>query len=104
MAKKLGLIDGLVQWGIQRAAFAANTWKTQQLDTQDRQLVSMFLSNVSDGDPFTKLADDQKRRIAVTFSWKYSNIRQMGLICRTASRYATPDLLISEAQDLLNHW
>ena len=75
MAKKLGLIDGLVQWGIQRAAFAANTWKTQQLDTQDRQLVSMFLSNVSDGDPFTKLADDQKRRIAVTVSWIYSDIR-----------------------------
>ena len=74
MAKKLGLIDGLVQWGIQRAAFAANTWKTQQLDTQDRQLVSMFLSNVSDGDPFTKLADDQKRRIAVTVSWIYSDI------------------------------
>src|SRR3990167_4497047 len=75
MAKKLGLIDGLVQWSIQRAAFAANTWKTHQLDTQDRQLVSMFLSNVSDGDPFTKLADDQKRRIAVTVSWIYSDIR-----------------------------
>ena len=72
---KLGLVDGLVQWGIGRAAFALNTWKAHQLDSEDRQLVSMFLSNVSEGDPFTKMADDQKRRIAVTVSWIYSDIR-----------------------------
>ena len=78
MAKKgnkLGLVDGLVQWGIGRAAFAVNTWKAHQLDKEDRELVSMFLSNVSEGDPFTKMADDQKRRIAVTVSWIYSDIR-----------------------------
>src|SRR3990167_10302578 len=75
MAKKLGLIDGLVQWSIQRAAFATNTWKTHLLDTEDRQLVSMFLANVSEGDPFAKMADDQKRRVAVTVSWIYSDIR-----------------------------
>ena len=78
MAKKgnkLGLVDGLVQWGIGRAAFAVNTWKAHQLDKEDRELVSMFLSNVSEGDPFTKMADDQKRRVAVTVSWIYSDIR-----------------------------
>src|SRR3990167_3000911 len=78
MAKKgnkLGLVDGLVQWGIARAAFAVNTWKAHQLDKEDRELVSMFLSGVSEGDPFTKMADDQKRRVAVTVSWIYSDIR-----------------------------
>jgi len=30
--------------------------------------------------------------------------QDMGLICRTASAGVTPDLLIGEAHDLLNHW
>ncbi len=30
--------------------------------------------------------------------------QDMGLICRTASASATPDMLISEAHDLLHHW
>jgi len=30
--------------------------------------------------------------------------KQMGLICRTASKIASPEMLINEANDLFNHW
>ena len=30
--------------------------------------------------------------------------QDMGLICRTASAIATPEMLIAEAHDLLNNW
>src|SRR3990167_6941832 len=75
MARKLGLIDRTVKWRIDRAAFAINSWKAHQLDREDRELVSAFLSSVSAGDPFEKMADDQKRRVALSVSWIYSDIR-----------------------------
>lgn len=51
-----------------------------------------------------KIEDRTAREKLKKFIRSFEMPRDMGLICRTASSMATPEMLIAEAHDLLNSW
>lgn len=51
-----------------------------------------------------KIEDRAAREKLKKFIRSFEMPQEMGLICRTASTYATPEMLIDEANELLNTW
>lgn len=75
---------------------------TSNVSIAGRYLV--LLPNSSHRGVSRKIQDRTAREKLKKFIRSFEMPKDMGLICRTASCVATPDMLIDEAHDLLNTW
>src|SRR5277367_1886725 len=75
---------------------------TSNISIAGRYLV--LLPNSSHRGVSRKIEDRNARERLKKFIRSFEMPQDMGLICRTASTYATPEMLIAEAHDLLNNW
>lgn len=75
---------------------------TSNVSIAGRYLV--LLPNSSHRGVSRKIEDRTARERLKRFIRSFEMPQEMGLICRTASCIATPDMLIAEANDLLNTW
>jgi ribonuclease G len=75
---------------------------TSNVSIAGRYLV--LLPNSSHRGVSRKIEDRAAREKLKKFIRSFEMPQEMGIICRTASTYATPDMLIDEANELLNTW
>ena len=75
---------------------------TSNISIAGRYLV--LLPNSSHRGVSRKIEDRNASRKAKKLIRSFEMPQDMGLICRTASASATPEMLIAEANDLLNNW
>lgn len=75
---------------------------TSNVSIAGRYLV--LLPNSSHRGVSRKVEDRAARERLKKLIRSFEMPKDMGLICRTASRLATPEMLINEAQELLNTW
>lgn len=75
---------------------------TSNISIAGRYLV--LLPNSSHRGVSRKIEDRNARERLKKLIRAFEMPKDMGLICRTASSFATPDMLIAEANDLLNNW
>jgi ribonuclease G len=75
---------------------------TSNVSIAGRYLV--LLPNSSHRGVSRKIEDRTAREKLKKFIRSFEMPQEMGLICRTASTYATPEMLIDEANELLNTW
>ena len=75
---------------------------TSNISIAGRYLV--LLPNSSHRGVSRKIEDRTAREKLKKFIRSFEMPQEMGLICRTASTYATPEMLIDEANELLNTW
>lgn len=75
---------------------------TSNISIAGRYLV--LLPNSSHRGVSRKIEDRGAREKLKKFIRSFEMPKEMGLICRTASCVATPEMLIEETHDLLNHW
>ena len=75
---------------------------TSNISIAGRYLV--LLPNSSHRGVSRKIEDRNARERLKKLIRAFEMPKDMGLICRTASCYATPEMLIEEAHDLLNSW
>lgn len=75
---------------------------TSNISIAGRYLV--LLPNSSHRGVSRKIEDRNARERLKKLIRSFEMPKDMGLICRTASGFATPEMLIAEAHDLLNNW
>ena len=75
---------------------------TSNISIAGRYLV--LLPNSSHRGVSRKIEDRNARERLKKLIRSFEMPKDMGLICRTASCTATPEMLIAEAHDLLNNW